>query len=182
MPQRAADLARTAGRDAIAMLAHGWRGGAHAADGTLNAGLAEFDYAVALGRELGVPPPANVLTFHALTLYWLGRLDEAVERSRAGVEAARAANDPSVLMYSLPHLGLALAARGRYAEALLVFEEARCFGGEYGIYNLLAPSIAMSTGFRLDLGDFAGAEHLSTPCGAGTSDAQNAWSSRSRAW
>src|SRR5262249_58542372 len=99
--------------------------------------------------------------FHALTLYWLGRLDDAIERSRAGVEAARKANDPSVLMYSLPHLGLSLASRGRYTEALEVFAEARSFGLEYGVSNLLARSIAMWTGFRLELGDFAGAEELS---------------------
>src|SRR5262249_43744739 len=157
----AAELAARGGRDDLAMAAHGWRGGGHGADGRLNMGIAEFDLAVQQARELAVAPPANVLTFHALTLYWLGRLDDAIERSRAGVEAARKANDPSVLMYSLPHLGLSLASRGRYTEALEVFAEARWFGREYGVSNLLARSIAMSTGFRLELGDFAGAEELS---------------------
>jgi hypothetical protein len=56
-------------------------------------------------------------------------------------------------MYSLPHLGLSLASCGRYDEAL--FDEAQRFGREYRIHNLLARSIAMSTGSRLDLGDSA---------------------------
>jgi tetratricopeptide (TPR) repeat protein len=157
----AVELAARVGRDDLGMAAHGWRGGGHGADGRLSIGIAEFDLAVQRARELAVAPPANVLTFHALTLYWLGRLDDAIERSRAGVEAARKATDPSVLMYSLPHLGLSLASRGRYTEALKVFDEARWFGREYGVSNLLARSIAMSTGFRLELGDFAGAEELS---------------------
>jgi DNA-binding SARP family transcriptional activator/tetratricopeptide (TPR) repeat protein len=157
----ALELAGRVGRHEVVMAARGWLGGAHGADGTLGAGIEQFEQAVGRARELGTTPPANVLTFHSLALFWLGRLEEAVERSRAGVEAARHANDASVLMYSLPHLGLSLASCGRYDEALQVFAEARRFGREYRIDNLLARAIAMSTGFRLDLGDFAGAADLS---------------------
>jgi tetratricopeptide (TPR) repeat protein len=143
------------------MAARGWRAGAYGGDGKVEAGIEEYEQAVSRARLLGTSPPANVLTLHALSLYWLGRLDEAVERSRAGVEAARGANDASVLMYSLSHLGLSLASIGRYGEADEVFHEARQFGREYRLHSLLSRAIAMSAGFRVDLGDFAHAEELS---------------------
>jgi DNA-binding SARP family transcriptional activator len=157
----AVELAQRVGRHDVVMAARGWRGGAHGADGKVAAGLDEYEQAVQRARELGTTPPANVLTLHSLNLYWQGRLDEAVERSRAGVAAARASNDASVMMYSLPHLGLSLASSGHYGEALEVFHEARQFGREYRVHNLLSRAIAMSTGFRLELGDFVGAEELS---------------------
>ena len=93
--------------------------------------------------------------------YWLGRLGEAVEWSRDEVATAREANDIPWTALSLPHLGLALAASGRYAEATGVFEEARRLGREYGVENLLARVPAMAAGFHLDLFDFVGAEALS---------------------
>jgi DNA-binding SARP family transcriptional activator len=148
------------GRGDLEMSARGWMAGADGADGRLEGSIEQYDRAVARARELGMAPPAHVLTLHALVLYWLGRLDEATERSRAGLESARRANDASIMMYSLPHLGMALAARGRYDEAQPVFDEARRFGREYAIHTLLARAIAMSAGYRLDLFDFAGAEAL----------------------
>src|SRR5438034_811959 len=92
-------------------------------------------YAVAgeAGHELGIAPPAPVYTYLSLSLYWLGRLDEAVQRGGEAVGAARAANHTTATMFSLPHLGLALAANGRYGEAIQVFDEARRFGTEYGV-------------------------------------------------
>ncbi len=162
--RRSADeaIARAArvGRGDLEMSARGWMAGAEGADGRLEASIEQYDRAVARARELGTAPPAHVLTLHALVLYWLGRLEEATERSRAGLDSARRANDASIMMYSLPHLGMALAARGRYDEAQTVFDEARRFGREYAIHTLLARAIAMSAGYRLDLFDFAGAEAL----------------------
>ncbi len=64
-------------------------------------------------------------------------------------------------MYSLPHLGLSLASSGQYFEALEVFAEARRFGSEYRINNLLSRAIAMSTGLHLELADFETAQQLS---------------------
>jgi len=147
-------------RGDLEMSARGWMAGAEGADGRLDGCIEQYDRAVARAVALGTVPPAHVLTLHALVLYWTGRLDEATERSRAGVDSARRANDASIMMYSLPHLGMALAARGRYGEAQAVFDEARRFGGEYAIHTLLARAIAMSSGYRLDLFDFAGAEAL----------------------
>jgi DNA-binding SARP family transcriptional activator len=152
-----ADRAR---RGDLEMSARGWLAGAEGADGRLEACIEQYDRAVARASELGKAPPAHVLTLHALVLYWLGRLDEATERSRAGLDSARRANDASIMMYSLPHLGMALAARGRYDESQSVFDEARRFGRQYAIHTLLARAITMSGGYRLDLGDFARHEAL----------------------
>jgi DNA-binding SARP family transcriptional activator len=152
--------AARAGRGDLEMSARGWMAGAEGADGRLEPCIEQYDRAVARASELGRTPPAHVLTLHALVLYWLGRLDEATERSRAGVDSARQANDASIMMYSLPHLALALAARGRYDEAQTVFDEARRFGRQYAIHTLLSRVICMSGGYRLDLFDFDGHEAL----------------------
>ena len=109
-------------------------------------------------RDLGIPPPAAVYAYNSLPLFWLGRLEEAVKRGEESVHLAREANHTSATMFSLPNLGLALAASGRYDEAARVFEEARRFGRQYGVDTLLARAIAMSAGFRLDVYDFAGNE------------------------
>jgi DNA-binding SARP family transcriptional activator len=147
-------------RGDLELSAQGWLAAAEGSDGRLEVAIEQYDRAVARARLLNATPPAHVLTLHALALYWTGRLEEATERSRAGVDAARGANDASILMYSLPHLGLSLAARGRYGEAQLVFNEARRFGREYAIQTLLARSVAMSAGYHLDLLDFERHEAL----------------------
>src|SRR6185436_20593318 len=102
--------------------------------------------ALVRGSELGIPPPAIVYSYLALSLYWLGRFDEAVQRGREGIGAAHTANHSTATMFSMPHLGIALAGSGRYLEAMQVFEEARRFGREYGVAPLLARAIAMSAG------------------------------------
>jgi len=63
-------------------------------------------------------------------------------------------------MYSLTHLGLSLAAVGRYAEATEAFHEARSFGRKYGAIPMLARATAMAAGLHLTLLDFEGAEAL----------------------
>jgi len=153
-------LATKIGRSDLELAGTAWLGGADAADGDVQSAVEKYDRAVALARDLGVEPPAHALTFHSLTLYWLGRLDKATESSRAAVAAARKANNASLMMFTLPHLGLALASGGRYTEATQVFEEARRFGRDYGVTNLLARAIFMSTGFHVDLFDFPRAEEL----------------------
>jgi tetratricopeptide (TPR) repeat protein len=96
----------------------------------------------------------------SLSLYWLGRMDEAIQRGQEGVRAAREANHTTATMWSLPHLGLALAGQGRYEEAMRVFEDARRFGRAYGIDTLLARAISMSAGFHLDVWDLEGHQAL----------------------
>lgn len=157
----AVPLANAIGRIDLEMGARGWLAGALAADCELDAAIQHHEHAVGLASTVGMDPPAHVLTFHALVLYWQGRGDEALARSRASVDAARASNDVSLMMYSLSHLGLSLAAIGQYGDALVAYDEARRYGREYRIHSLLARAIAMSTGVHLDLFDFVRAEELS---------------------
>jgi class 3 adenylate cyclase/tetratricopeptide (TPR) repeat protein len=96
----------------------------------------------------------------ALTLYLAGRLDEAVEAGAEGLRMARVHNHSWALMNGLPHFALALAAKGRYSEAIRMFEEAHSFGTEHGIWPFLARSISFSAGFHLDIYDFPGNQQL----------------------
>ena len=162
--RRAADevqaLAEGLGRGDLETAAVGWLAGAIGADGDVPGVVDQCRRALARGRELGIPVPPQVHTYISLSFYWLGQLDEAVERSGEGVEAARAANHTSALMWCLPHLGLARAARGEYDRAMQAFEEAHRFGREHAVTTLLARAVAMSAGFHLDVFDFAGNETL----------------------
>jgi tetratricopeptide (TPR) repeat protein len=137
-----------------------WLAAAVGADGDVAECVARCERAFAQARELRIPPPPPVYTYLSVSLYWLGRLEEAIDRGRASVQAAREANHTSATMWSLPNLGVALAASGQYGEAMRTFEDARLFGREYGIGTLLARAIAMSAGFHLDVFDFAGNEAL----------------------
>lgn len=153
-------LAGALGRGDLEIIASGWLAAAVGADGDVTACVAQYERALARGDALGVAPPAPLYPYFALSLYWLGRLEEATRRGDEGVRAAREANHTTAAMFSLPHLGVALAGQGRYDEALGVFEEARRLGRQYGIDTLLARAIAFSAGFHLDLWDFAGNEAL----------------------
>ena len=75
-------------------------------------------------------------------------------------DSARSSRDTSLIMYSLTHLGLNLAAVGRYSEATQAFHEARTYGRKYGATPMLARATAMAAGLHLMLFDFEGAEAL----------------------
>jgi len=94
----------------------------------------------------------------AVTFFWLGRFDEAIASGHHAVQIARKMNATQFTIYSLPHVGLALAGKGNYVEAEQVFDEARRFGREYEIWPMLARAIAMAAGYHLDVFDFAGHE------------------------
>jgi DNA-binding SARP family transcriptional activator len=153
-------LAEHLGRGDVATVASGWLAAAVGADGDVPGCVARYEGALARGGALGVAPPAPLYTYYSLSLYWLGRFDEAGRRGDEGVRAAREADHTTAAMFSLPHLGAALAGQGRYVEALATFAEARRLGRQYGINTLLARAIAFSAGFHLDLWDFAGNEAL----------------------
>jgi len=116
--QEALTLADAIGRGDLQTLARGWLAAALGADGDVSGCAAQSERALARGHELDIAPPAPVYTYLSLSLYWLGRLDEAVQRGGEGVGAARAANHTTATMFSLPHLGLALGAHGDYDEAM----------------------------------------------------------------
>jgi DNA-binding SARP family transcriptional activator len=161
--RRAVEL-RTLGNDLdradLQIAAVSWLAPTAAADGNLSRCLALGEQALASARALGVAPPTLAHAYLPIAYYWAGNIEEAVERSRESVIAARQANHASALLNALPNLGVSLAATGRYGEAARVFDEARRFGTEYGVGTLLARAIAMSAGYRLDLFDYAANEAL----------------------
>jgi tetratricopeptide (TPR) repeat protein len=124
--------------------------------GNLSAAANLFERAQANGRGCFSAALAN----YPLTLYLSGRLTEAEERARQAAEIFRGANDAFAANFGHPHLGLALAARGRYAEAAAVFQEASQLGMRHKIWHFRARAIAMSAGFHLDVFDFEGNERL----------------------
>jgi DNA-binding SARP family transcriptional activator len=140
--------------------ANSWLATTMSADGEGARSIAHAEHWFARSRELGVSPPAPVHAYMPIVSYWLGRIDEAVERSRESVRAARAANHASATMLALPNLALTLAASGRYVEAEQAFDEARRFGREHSIGTLLARGVAMSAGYHLDVFDFIGNEEV----------------------
>jgi tetratricopeptide (TPR) repeat protein len=149
-------LAELAGNDDLAAEAMSWRAEADKCDGDLPSSLQYFRTALTRPRKPSLPTLVNA----PLLLYLIGQSDEAAAVARAGVEAARAANEAGALMMVYPHLGLALAAGGRYGEALQVFEEAGRFGRECDMPSVLARAMGMSIGMHLDLFDYDGAERI----------------------
>jgi tetratricopeptide (TPR) repeat protein len=112
----------------------------------------------AMSRAPGVTTAAHMMG--PLTLYLAGRSTEALASAAAAADAARSTRDTTFIMYSLTHLGLNLAATGRYAKASTVFQEARTFGRKYGAIPMLARATAMAAGLHLIVFDFEGAEAL----------------------
>jgi len=133
--------------------AQAWLASAMVSDGDVIAAI-EMDRK-ALARVGGIR--SFGLARAPLTLYWAGRIDEAIQHGRQAVEHASASDDPSFRLYALQHLGLSLSGAGRFDESLRVFDEARAFGQHCGALPLLARATAMSVAPLLSLGDFDGA-------------------------
>src|SRR5262249_48094979 len=95
-----------------------------------------------------------------LSLYLAGRAQEALAWGDHSAELARTSRDAEFRMYSLSHFALVLTGVGRYGEAARVFDEAREFGGKYGVVPLLARATALSAGLYLNVFDFERAEAL----------------------
>jgi class 3 adenylate cyclase/tetratricopeptide (TPR) repeat protein len=152
----ALNLAERAGRNDLAAAALAWLGGAQQADGdTVSARLSHQG---AIARAGGLPVASLALA--PLNSYLLGQTDEALDLGRKAAQILRESAHADATVWGLPHLGLALAAKGRYADALEVFFEARRLGQEYEIWPFLARVVAMSAGFHLDVYDLVGNEHL----------------------
>ena len=146
-------LAERAGRDDLWADAQAWRASAMVSDGDVHAAIRMDE--TALTRAGGIRSFGLART--PLTLYWAGMTDDAIEHGSQAVENARTSDDPSFLLYALQHLGLSLSGRGRFDEALRVFDEARAFGRRCGALPLLARATSMSVAPLLSVGDLAGA-------------------------
>jgi len=137
-----------------------WLAPTVAAEGDPAGCIALAEQALARGRIPGFTPPPTVQAYVSFSYYHLGRIQEAIARSKESVQVAREANHVSMIVQTLPQLGLSLAASGCYDEAQRVFEEARRYCAEYGIRTMLARAIGMSAGYHLDVFDYAGNEAL----------------------
>lgn len=113
-------------------------------------------YMQALGRAGDTIPESLSYAPHAS--YALGHYDEGIRVARQAAASYRNHNQTMGLLIALSHLGLNLAAKGAYNEAGQVFDEAKKFGKQYEIWPLLARCISMSSAYRLDLFDYAGAK------------------------
>ena len=123
----------------------------------------DLDGAIAMDRQTLILAPGVTTATHMLgplTLYLAGRSAEALALASDGAQAARTARDSTLIMYSLPHLGLTLMGAGRYAEAGAIFQEARTFGRKYGALSMLARATAMTAGLHLTVFDYEGAAAL----------------------
>ena len=98
-----------------------------------------------------------------IVLYLVGQHGAATSRALEALEAARLAHDSLNVVVQLSHLGLSLAAGGRYEEGLAAFEQAREEARARPIPNVrqfLSRAISMSAGVHLEAFDLAGAEGL----------------------
>jgi DNA-binding winged helix-turn-helix (wHTH) protein/tetratricopeptide (TPR) repeat protein len=152
----ALQLAERLQRPDLAANATAWLARCRQANGDLGTAI-DMDRR-AMSMAPGVMTAAH--TMGPLTLYLAGRSTEALTLAAAAADSARSSRDTTFIMYSLTHLGLNLAAVGRYAEATKVFHEARTFGRKYGAIPMLARATAMAAGLHLTLFDFEGAEAL----------------------
>jgi len=149
-------LAEQAGRNDLVADLLAWLGASRQAQGDLASATDFFERALAKGGGYC----SAVLGTYALTSYFSGRLTEAVQRAQESAEAFRSVGDTFAATFAHPHLGLALAASGRYSEATRVFEEARQLGVKHELWTFHARAIALSAGFHLDVFDFKGNELL----------------------
>ena len=134
--------------------------GADGIEGQLSSSMERYEIAITQSKRHGTAVSAHALEFYPLELYWVGRLDEAIERSREAVQTCRERGDTFLLMRALSNLGISLASRGRYVEALQIFDEAQQLGREYDLGTALARSLVMLGGVHLELYDFVAAQAI----------------------
>jgi hypothetical protein len=152
----ALQLAERLHRSDLTANAIAWQARCRQANGDLGAAI-DLDR-IAIARAPGMATAAHMLG--PLTLYLAGRSTEAIPLAVEAADAARSSGDTTFSMYALTHVGLNMAAAGRYVDASKAFHEARSFGRKYGALPMLARATAMAAGLHLTLFDFEGAEAL----------------------
>ncbi len=146
------------GRADVEVASMAYQASALGADGDLPTCIEAFDETLVRAGDAGVALPPAVQPLNCVARYWIGQLDRAVEIGHEAVLTAREANHGGAIVFAHSNLALALAGRGRYREAMDALEEAQRVGIEYGVHPHRARALAISSGFRNDLGDHAGAE------------------------
>jgi tetratricopeptide (TPR) repeat protein len=153
-------LAEDAGRADLAAAATGALAWADSSEGRIAASMEHFDVAISHADQIPRDLLGPMVEVSALSLYWMGRPAESVERAQSALAIGKRGNDSSTIIRSLGNLVLALAASGRYGDALDTIEQAREFSAEVGTTAFLSRAIEMCAGVHLDLTDFDGAEAL----------------------
>jgi tetratricopeptide (TPR) repeat protein len=149
--EEALPLAESLKREDLAADAMSWVAGVLNADGNV-LDAAEMDER-ASARIGG--PRTFAQSRSVITLYHLGRTDDALKVAHEAVAHARASKDPNFRVFALQHLGITLGGAGRYAEARRIFEEMREFARRHGVLPMMARGIAMLGGVHTSLGDYA---------------------------
>lgn len=152
------ELARSLGRRDLTVATGGMLAQCLASEGKVAEAIERYGEVRRVRGDRHVP----ALSLAPLTLYWNGRVPEAVAWATENLERARRAHDIVSLLVGLPPLGMALAASGRYRDAQVAFAEARAIGERHRATSLLARAVSMSTGFHLELGDVDTAEDLAS--------------------
>ena len=150
----AQELSDRIGREDLWADARAWAASAMVSDGDVEGGVnADRQTLARVGgiRSFG-------MARMPLTLYWVGRTNEAINHATSAVACARTRGEPAFLLYALQHLGLSLSGAGRYDEAISAFDEARAFGRQCGALPLLARATSMSVAPLMSLDDLAGAK------------------------
>ena len=134
--------------------------GADSLDGQLSSSMEQYEIAITQSKKYGTTVPGHALEFYPLELYWVGRLDEAIEWSREAIQTCGEVGDTFLLIRALSNLGISLASRGRYIEALQIFNDARRIGIENDCGQALARATVMLGGVHLELYDFKTAQAI----------------------
>jgi DNA-binding CsgD family transcriptional regulator/tetratricopeptide (TPR) repeat protein len=129
-------------------------------EGHVKEALRQYEQAAPHIAGLTAPLSGRVYGLYPLVLYWVGRIDVALARSREAMAAAQAANDMLRVVGYAGNLGLALAASGRFREALAAFDTGRAAAAVYGpgAGTLLAGAVARTTVVPMETYDYDRAE------------------------
>jgi tetratricopeptide (TPR) repeat protein/transcriptional regulator with XRE-family HTH domain len=153
-------LARKLRRDDLIAEAMSAAAFAESSEGELESSLHTYRSALAITPAQSSPRLVPAAEMRSLILYWTGSYEESIQRSQEALVAAQAAGDTTYTARTLGNLGMGLTGRGRYAEAIDVFAEARRFCREHELSQWLARTVAMESGLHLAVLDYPGAEEL----------------------
>jgi class 3 adenylate cyclase/tetratricopeptide (TPR) repeat protein len=150
-------LAEEANRPDLAAGALYQLAAAENADGETRAGVELCRRAIARVGRPHVPHHTHLPT---ILFYLVGEYQEAIDLGYQALEYARERQDLAEVLRILPHVGLALSGKGRYADAQGALHEARRLGQSGELWSMHARVVAVTAGFHLDVFDFPGNEAL----------------------
>jgi class 3 adenylate cyclase/tetratricopeptide (TPR) repeat protein len=149
-------LAERVGRNDLVAGMMAWVAAAEQANGNLGAAAEGFERALERGSGFRYAS----LSVYPLTLYLSGRISDAIARGRQVAQMCARLGDNLVTTFNNPHLGVALAASGRYDEAIRLFDETLALGSLHELWAFHARTMALSAGLHLDVYNYPGHEAI----------------------